>query len=85
MKGKHKGTQYTDKEVGKMVKSTSKVPGSVLRRTTGPDKVLKLQGRKVTKANRAQVKAAGAAGFTALPKLKSVLRKVGGASGGRKK
>jgi hypothetical protein len=68
------GTTYSDKEVGKMVKSTKKIPGSVLRKTGGGvDKVLKIQGRRVTNANRAAVVAStkkGKGGFSVMAKGK---------------
>jgi hypothetical protein len=79
------GTTYSDKEVGKMVKSTKKIPGSVLRKTGGGvDKILKIQGRRVTNANRKAVvssAAKGKGGFSVMAKGK----RRGGASKGRAK
>jgi hypothetical protein len=70
-KGMVKGATYSNKEVGRMTKRTSKIAGSVLRKTSGLGDVLKLRGQKPTRANRAmlisQVKA-GKGGFSTVSK-----------------
>lgn len=67
--GRQVGTTYTNTDVRRMASRTGKVPGSVLRRTTGLDKVAKLQGRRASGGTRREIMAAtkaGKGGFTSL-------------------
>jgi len=69
MKGNEKGTSYSNQEVGRMTKRTSKVGGSVLRKTSGTDKAIKLSGQKPNAKTRNQLIASvksGGGGFTKL-------------------
>lgn len=67
--GQEKGVSYSDQEVGRMTKRTAPIKGSIYRKTTGLDKAIKLQGRRVSGKARRDVMSAvkqGGGGFTRL-------------------
>ena len=71
--GSKLGTATTvgDTEAGRMVKRTSKIPGSVLRKTTGLDSAIKMKGQKPNRSTRGEMIAAtkaGRGGFTSIKK-----------------